>query len=211
MLGANDLYRAGGGEPSLLSPDNFYKPAKASRFLGELLQSTQIGRHVVLWREMRAARPRTTPYFDDEVRRQAALPPLPAPLRMGAAALAGYARNVVSLAGLCQAHGIAVVFTTQPTMVTRQPTAEERAVLWGFHTGTHNVSPENFADLLDAVNRCLTETCAARGYACVDLAGTIPPGLGHFYDQVHFNEAGARLVAETLAPRLREVLAKRRR
>lgn len=202
MLGANDLSRAGVHDRPLLSPDNFYEPAKASRVVAQWLARTQIARHVIHWRSRCASSPRSTPYFQESVAKQAALPPLDPPLRMSDAGLAGYARAIVSLAGLCREHGIAAVFTTQPTMISRRLAPEEEAVLWGTNTGTHRVTPTNFLDLLEALNQCLLTTCAARGYACVDLAQLLPKGLTCFYDPVHFNEAGARRVAEALLPRV---------
>ena len=209
MLGANDLSRVGEGELPLLSPDNFYVPTTLSRELASMLRQTQIGRHRELWKSQRRQVPRTTPYFLEQAEHQAALPELEAPLSMSANALAGYARNIVSLAGICREHGIAAVFTTQPTMLTAAPTAAEQAVLWGFHLGSHRLSAANFVDLLGALNQRLIETCAARGYACVDLAAAIPKGLGCYYDQVHFTDTGARRVAETLLLPIRELIAQR--
>lgn len=175
--------------------------------LGDLLRRTQISRHLALWR--RSETPRTTPYFAAEAKRQASLPPIEPPMSFPEPALAAYARSVVSLAGLCEAHGIMPLFATQPTMLTRAPGASELAVVWGLNNGTHSVVPAHFVDLLDTINQRLLATCAERGYACVDLAAVIPRGLHCFYDQVHFNEPDAKTVAEALLPRVRELLAQR--
>jgi len=209
LLGANDLSRAGDGDAPLLSPDNFYEPQRLGRALTDLLRRTQIGRHIALWRNGHPDPPRDTPYFAAEARRQAALPVLQPPPKFTAAGLAGYARAIVSLAGLCREHGITPLFATQPTMLGKTTTADELAVVWGLNNGVNSVAPADFVDLLDAINGCLVATCGEHGYACLDLAQAIPRGMACFYDQVHFNEPGARKVAEILAPRVQELLAQR--
>jgi lysophospholipase L1-like esterase len=209
LLGANDLSRAGDGLVPLLSPDNFYEPPPLGRVVTDLLRRTQIGRHIALWRNAHPDPPRDTPYFAAEVIRQAALPVLQPPPRFTSEGLAGYARAIVSLAGLCREHGITPLFATQPTMLTVTPTDAERAVVWGLNNGNASVAPADFVALLDQINRCLVATCTEHRYACVDLSQAIPTGLACFYDQVHFNEPGARKVAEALAPRVGELVGQR--
>jgi hypothetical protein len=48
--------------------------------------------------------------------------------------------------------------------------------------------------------------CADRGLSCFDLAAVLPSDTTIFYDDVHFNEQGARAVAAALTPLLAEVL-----
>ena len=50
-----------------------------------------------------------------------------------------------------------------------------------------------------AYNRKMLEVCRKRGIECLDLAGDFPRDLSVFYDDAHFNENGARLMAEKLA------------
>jgi hypothetical protein len=44
--------------------------------------------------------------------------------------------------------------------------------------------------------------CRERGLECVDLAAKLPRDTSVFYDDCHFNESGARRVAEVLAEHL---------
>ncbi len=209
MLGANDLSHAGDQFEPMLTGECFFESPQLSRALGQALKQTQIGRHVDAWKAARTKAPRTTPYFAAAVRELAALPVAP-PMQVTPRGLAAYGRNIVSLAGLCAAHGIAVAFATTPAMWPANPGAAERAVLWGMATDAGRVEPENFVSLLDTLNQHLVRTCAERGIACVDLAAQIPKGFACFYDMVHFNEAGARLVAETVAPVARGLVEGRR-
>lgn len=208
LLGANDLSRMSADATPLLSPDNFYSQTSPGRLFAELWRLTQISRHLASWRTAGHAEPATAPYFAEQARLQASLPLMPRP-SFSPAGLSDYARAIVSLAGLCREHGITPLFVTQPTMLTHTPSPAEMATIWSANNGVQSVAPGDFVDLLATINRQLLTTCAERGYACVDLAQSIPHGLSHFYDQVHFNEPGARRVAESLLPATREIVAQR--
>lgn len=49
----------------------------------------------------------------------------------------------------------------------------------------------------------MLEVCADRRVECLDLAAMLPKDDTVFYDDVHFNEAGAERVAAAVAERLR--------
>jgi lysophospholipase L1-like esterase len=205
MIGTNDLGLATATGPPMLSPDDFLPPPRLSRLWKDLWRSTQIGRHAL--RVRRSPVPtRSEPYYEGQARFQASLPLRTEELRVTAEGLAHYARNVVSLAGICRAHRIAVLFTTQPSMFPEAPSAEELAAFWGCHTGDRALTAANFVAMLTALNEHLLATCSRHGVPCVDLAREVPKGLGWFYDQVHFNEAGARRVAQALVEPVRALL-----
>lgn len=205
VLGTNDLGIATSGNQPMLDGSAFVPWPRWTRALRQALLSTQIGRHLHRLRE-RPASPRE-PYFAAAARRQAALPVRPTAVLTDPQGLDHYARNVRTLAGICRAHGIQPLFATQPSMFSPEPTPEQLALYWGCDTGTHAISATNFTTLLAAANERLLTTCAAASVPCVDLAAAIPKGLECFYDQVHWNEAGAQRVAEAL---LGPVLALRR-
>lgn len=205
MLGANDLFRVGGSFLPMIGSDNFYKPTKARPWKA-LFRATQISRHISRRTERSPGDLRTTPYFHKKAVYQAGLTIPPDDLEIPDDGLADYARNITSLAGICKEHGIEVLFTTQPTMLTPTPSEEEKNVLWGFHANGRGVSPANFVALLASLNTRLLATCRERGYAHVDLAGSLPTGLQCFYDQVHFNERGAEMVATSLVDPIRKLL-----
>lgn len=74
------------------------------------------------------------------------------------------------------------------------------------HIVTHAITPANFIILLATINDTLLSTCKQHGYACVDMDSKVPKGFASFYDQVHFNEAGAQHVAEALIEPVRSLL-----
>lgn len=197
MIGANDLGTITSSNHPMLDSSAFYARQRPLRGLQRMLRVTQTSRHLRYFREQ-IAESHSEPYFAEEAALQASLPTRPDDVQATATGLAHYARNVTSLAGICKEHGIEVLFTTQPGMFPAEPTPEQLQVYWGCHTGSHSISPQNFMAMLATANAHLREICDARGYACVDLDREVPEGLEWFYDQVHFNEAGARRVAEAL-------------
>jgi lysophospholipase L1-like esterase len=57
---------------------------------------------------------------------------------------------------------------------------------------------------MELYNETLLETCRERRAECFDLAPLVPKDAGAFYDDVHFNEGGARKVAGALTKYLTE-------
>jgi len=126
------------------------------------------------------------------------LPEIPSRPAFKPAARDDYEHAIVSIAALAVAHGSQAFFKTQPMLWKEESTPEEEAVFWllkGKYGGRlYRRSPGDSARLLD--------TCERRGFPCVDLAETVPRSLAFFYDDVHFNDAGAHLVAEQFAEAL---------
>jgi lysophospholipase L1-like esterase len=97
-----------------------------------------------------------------------------------------FRRNLVTLAGIARAHGIAVVMVSN--------TADER-------------NPNTPADMLAGLaehNRVLREVCAEHGAQFIDLDAAYPKGAdvpegGLFADPVHNNAAGSRIKARIVA------------
>ena len=65
--------------------------------------------------------------------------------------------------------------------------------------GTEYYSVEALARAMQLYNDTLMQTCASRNVECLDLAALVPKGTTSFYDDVHFNEQGSRIVARAVA------------
>jgi hypothetical protein len=52
---------------------------------------------------------------------------------------------------------------------------------------------------MDLYNRRLIETCGQSGLDCYDLASVVPKDTSALFDDCHFNEQGARIVADRLS------------
>jgi lysophospholipase L1-like esterase len=157
------------------------------------LEAEVDGRSVVAQRAARAA---ATELHDD-------LPPLEP-------ALSRYRADLRDVARAAAEGGVTLVLVTQPALWAADLAPAYERLLWmgvagrvvrGESAGAY-YTPAALARGLRAFNRATLEVCAEAGLPCVDLAGRVPRDTTAFYDDVHFNEAGARLVARRLADEL---------
>ena len=125
----------------------------------------------------------------------AALPPMEA-------ALGEYARNAEEIARRGKEAGIRVIFVTQPALWRGGLSEKEAGTLWmggiGDYqekSGARYYTPEGLGEGLAAYNRIVLDLCAKSGADCFDLAPLVKQDLSTFYDDCHFNKAGARSVA----------------
>ena len=57
----------------------------------------------------------------------------------------------------------------------------------------------DLAIAMDSYNMALIELCSEDGLECYDLAADVPKDTNAFYDDVHFNESGARIIAAAIS------------
>lgn len=122
-------------------------------------------------------------------------------------ALEEFADNLRSIARSAAHHRARIVFATQPALWRDDLPPELRRLLWLGGVGRFQKEPGHeyytvpaLAAGMDAYNRTLLDTCRdIPGAVCIDLAAELPQDTTVFYDDVHFNEAGSRRVAEILA------------
>jgi len=121
-------------------------------------------------------------------------------------ALDAYEQNLNAIVDLAQQRSVRVVLMTQPVLWRPDLSPEERALLWFGWIGPRDGDPsltfydvEVLASAMDQFNARVLKVCQDRQIECIDLDQQIPRSTASFYDDVHFNEAGSRLVAETVA------------
>ena len=131
-------------------------------------------------------------------------------------ALDEYSSNVTAIVEHARSRGVAAVLVTQPFIWRADLTVEERSLLWMGGVGDYQREPgheyysvEALAAGMQRYNETLVEICRATDVQCIDLASGLPKDTSVFYDDMHFNESGARAVAAVLArhysPRMQSV------
>lgn len=144
------------------------------------------------------------PYLDQTYAR-AAGPALPLPdLTLN---LKEYADRVRALETECHARRLRCVFMTQPSLYRADLTPHEQHLLWEgkIERAGKTIGYATAGDLeraMDVFNQVLLQVCRDDRLECYDLATVIPKDTSAFYDDVHFNVGGARMVADFLAVRL---------
>jgi len=145
--------------------------------------------------------PLLTSQINDLRHRREVSPVLPLPdLSIG---LKEYRGRIVALAARCRDLEIRCLFLTQPSMWRSNMPAAEEHLIWTGSIGPFEdpkgfVSAGNLAFAMDSYNRILLDVCQQNGLECFDIAARIPKSTASFFDEEHFNESGARAMAQNL-------------
>jgi hypothetical protein len=121
-------------------------------------------------------------------------------------ALEEYARNIGALIDIAEEKSVRLIFMTQPTLWKAGLSEEKIALLWFGEIGKYQkgragkyFSVEALEEGMERYNETLLDVCRRRGIECINLASRLEKNTTIFYDDCHFNESGARMVAEILS------------
>ena len=143
-----------------------------------------------------------TIYISEKRKQRAASPVSPLPdLTIG---LGEYKERIIALGEECRAFGTRCLFLTQPALYRSDLTADEESLLWFGWVGRVEgpigyVSAGEMELGLAAYNQKLLETCEQEQLECFDIARHIPKNTTVFYDDMHYNEEGAKLFSRVLS------------
>ncbi len=121
-------------------------------------------------------------------------------------ALGEYEKNLNRIIDTAQERGVRIVLVTHPAMWRADLNQYEKSLLWfgaadlGF---SRYYSFQALAKGMNEYNARMLKVCAERRVECIDLAAQLPKNTSAFFDDVHFNENGARLVTRAIASALR--------
>lgn len=117
-----------------------------------------------------------------------------------------YGRNLSRIAEICRDLDARCVFLTQPTSWQDPMPDDLEALTWFRPIGDTGraLSSADLARAMAAYNDKVLEVCRVERLDCLDLAAAIPKSALAFYDDAHVTEAGAAIVAETVAEYLLE-------
>lgn len=117
-----------------------------------------------------------------------------------------YTRNINKMIEIAREKSIRLIFMTQPTMWKRGLPKELEALLWfggigNFQEESGKVyySWEALENGMKKYNAALLKICQEKHVECIDLAPLLEKDTTVFYDDVHFNESGARKVSKALS------------
>jgi len=112
--------------------------------------------------------------------------------------LAPYGENLKSIIGVARANGIHLVLVTQPSSWNSR--VDPKAAEWHWMTHRDGVRyPEEWMDeALEKYNDVMRRLGEENGVPVLDLARGMKKSLEFFYDDCHYNVAGARYVGEEL-------------
>jgi lysophospholipase L1-like esterase len=190
------LYRTFSGTYNLYPEDPFYKRTALWQMLRQAKQMRSMehiedegGRIYITWREHRRGA--------SEMRDS--LPDL-------SSALEEYAKNINMIIDLAREKSVRLILMTQPTMWRAGLPQDLDALLWlgGIgdfqkESGKPYYSVAALEKAMKAYNDTLLRVCRERSLECLDLASLLEKDTTVFYDDAHFNESGARKVAEALS------------
>lgn len=117
-----------------------------------------------------------------------------------------FARNINTIIDIAEENSIRLIMVTQPVLWRPGLPDSLKDLLWFGGIGRYEpdsereyYSVEALAEGMKMYNRTLLETCRMRNVECFDLVTLLANDVTVFYDDCHFNEHGAELVAGYLA------------
>ena len=113
-----------------------------------------------------------------------------------------YGKQLHRIAARCKDQAVRCIFMTQPTMWAEDMPEELEKWLWDPPIGGAAISTADLARGMAAFNQQLLEVCDNESLECLDLASALPKDTSVFYDDCHFNEAGARAVGRLVAEKI---------
>jgi lysophospholipase L1-like esterase len=218
LLGGNDmvhrLLQGDEYDPNFVDDESRYKEWIKTRFAAVPVSIESEGkfffRRAALWQLVRRIRrsynDRYAPIVQDNTgdwlvelrgKRQHATQTEELPLLE--TALDEFERNVTAIVQEARRNSLRVVLLTQPTIWRETMTEEEDRLLWmGWRSDREFYSTAALAKAMEFYNQRLRQLCLKMDVECVDTATRLPRSLEVFYDDMHFNERGAQLLADQL-------------
>jgi hypothetical protein len=119
---------------------------------------------------------------------------------------AAYRAHIRGIVAACRAAGVRIVLVTQPTICdpAMSPRARDLCVFGKLaRDGSRYASVDAMRRILDDLNDVVRRVCAEDDAELVDAAAVMNGREEFFYDDCHFNRAGAERLADLLADHFR--------
>lgn len=118
-----------------------------------------------------------------------------------------YVETMQKVAVICQREKIKCVLLSQPHGYTLDVSDDYKSHFWMTPPGEKlTLDLPSLTYVADLYNGWLESFACENSLYFYDLAAQIPAGFDSFYDDVHFNEEGARRVATALSPEIQKAI-----
>jgi lysophospholipase L1-like esterase len=117
-----------------------------------------------------------------------------------------YRDDVARLVAAARERGVEPVIVTHANAVGQNPANVDRALLVSWRKFYPMLAEQGFVDMELRMNESLRSLAAEQNVRVIDAARIIPPDARYFADFVHFTDAGAELMAQTVASGLEPLL-----
>ena len=123
-----------------------------------------------------------------------------------------YSLQIEKIRARCKEARLSCIFLSQPNGYSDTTSEDYRDSWWMIPPNEPYALPlPELANLANLYNRYLLALPEVDHLSSCDLAAGIEPGFASFYDDLHFNTAGARRVAEVLEPCVLDAVRARQR
>lgn len=120
--------------------------------------------------------------------------------------LEGYVERISALIDTCKLNNILPVFITQPGLYGKGVDS-----ITGVNLTMAKVEDGMNGELLESLlglyNNKVIDVCRTKAIPFIDLAAMMPKNSLYYYDQTHFTNEGAELVARLVEEKMRDILA----
>jgi len=121
-------------------------------------------------------------------------------------ALDDYEKIIERVIELSKERDSSIIYLTQPYLYKENMTSEEDASLWmTYDFGDIYYPTETMIYSMEEFNNRLLEVCEDnKDVFCMDLEKKVPKSFDYMYDDMHFNENGAKFVAKEISSFMKE-------
>lgn len=204
------IIKAGVNDLGLSLSDEFRAkgaPADRTTFAQKIFSYSRLVQMLYLWKKILIDKVVVV----DETAHETYVPkslaePAPPPenLETHLPSLPEYRENIKKIIALGRASGVEMIFAGQSMLYddTDQWSKVQSQFYWVDES--HLYSAATMWRMMEVFNAELERICAEENVPYVDLGSLLPHDEEHFYDPVHYTEAGADAVAEILLPKVME-------
>jgi lysophospholipase L1-like esterase len=128
-----------------------------------------------------------------------------------------YGRNLAKIADLVRRQGALPVFISQPTSWSAAVPGNVEALFWWGGAGeagpdgrfTLYYSSEAMGRMMELYNERLRSIARDNDVPLIDAAQKLTKDPSYFYDEMHYNEAGSRAIADIISQELATIIKER--